>query len=135
MLESKVSLELFSKKVKCMLESKISLELLSKIVKCMLTCADPGIFVRGRGPGQTDKKVLTTFFFYHFSRFQRGSNIFQGGSNFFQGGGSKRLFPIETHISCDFPGGGSGPLFPPPPSGSALGWNQKFHLKCFFKNS
>ena len=27
---------------------------------------------------------------YHFSRFQRGSNIFQGGgggSNFFQGGG------------------------------------------------
>ena len=25
---------------------------------------------------------------YHFSRFQRGSNIFQWGSNFFQGGGS-----------------------------------------------
>ena len=33
---------------------------------------------------------------YHFSRFQRGSNIFQGGSNC--------LFPIETHIICDFPG-------------------------------
>ena len=32
---------------------------------------------------------------YHFSRFQRGSNIFQGGSNC--------LFPIETHITCDFP--------------------------------
>ena len=59
---------------------------------------------------------------YHFSRFQRGSNIFQGRSNFFQGGGggSNSLFPIETHITCDFPGGGgvSGP--PVPPSGSAL---------------
>ena len=76
------------------------------------------------------KKALTTFFFffflvlslfyrsqmvnfkeiYHFSRFQRGSNIFQGGgggSNFFQGG-SNCLFPIETHITCDFPGGGGG---------------------------
>ena len=43
---------------------------------------------------------------YHFLRFQRGSNIFQGGgSNFFQGG-SNCLFPIETHITCDFPGGG-----------------------------
>ena len=56
---------------------------------------------------------------YHFSRFQRGSNIFQGGgggSNFFQGGGgggSNCLFPIETHITCDFPGGGgSGPQSP-----------------------
>ena len=54
-----------------------------------------------------------------FSRFQRGSNISQGGgSNFFQGGwGSNCLFPIETHITCDFPGG-SGP--PVPPSGFAL---------------
>ena len=54
---------------------------------------------------------------YHFSRCQRGSNIFQGGggSNFFQGG-SNCLFPIETHITCDFPGG-SGPPVPP---GSAL---------------
>ena len=53
---------------------------------------------------------------YHFSRFQRGSNIFQGGgSNFFKGG------PIAySHITCDFPGG-SGP--PVPPSGSALALN------------
>ena len=62
------------------------------------------------GPGQSDKKALTTLFFffspqliiqksngqfqaeiYHFSRFQRGSNIFQGGSNFFQGGGGVQL--------------------------------------------
>ena len=65
----------------------------------------------GGGPGQSDKKALTTVFFlnlngiYHFSRFQRGPNIFQGGgSNFFQGG-SNCLFPIETHIPCNFPGG------------------------------
>ena len=55
---------------------------------------------------------------YHFSRFQRGSNIFQGGGQLFPGG-SNCLFPVETHITCDFPGGGgSGP--PVPPSGSAL---------------
>ena len=60
------------------------------------------------GPGQSDKKTLTTFFFfvflvlslfykcqmvnfieiYHFSRFQRGSNIFQwGGVQLFPEGG------------------------------------------------
>ena len=89
-------------------------------------------FVRG-GPGQSDKKssdVFLGFFFvlslfyqsqmvnfkeiFHFSRFKRGSNIFQGGSNFFQRG-SNCLFPIETLITCDFPGGGSGPPPPPPP--------------------
>ena len=54
-----------------------------------------------------------------------GSNIFQGG-----GGGSNCLFPIETHITCDFPGGGgSGP--PVPPSGSALALVTKSHyLVC-----
>ena len=95
----------------------------------------------GGGPGQSDKKSSDNFFFssfflvlslfyrsrmvnfkenYHFSRFQRGSNIFQGGgggSNFFQGGGSNCLFPIETHITCDFPGGLRTPV---PRSGSAL---------------
>ena len=62
-------------------------------------CTDPGFFLNG-GPGQSDKKALTTFFLvlslfywsqmvnfeenYHFSMFQRGSNIFQGGGG---GGG------------------------------------------------
>ena len=97
---------------------------------------------RGRGPGQSDKKALMVFFWfflvlslfyrsqmvnfeenyhfsrfqrgvqhfpdfeenYHFSRFQRGSNIFQGGSNC--------LFLIETHITCDFPGGVRTPCPP-----------------------
>ena len=94
----------------------------------------------GGGPGQPDKKssdnVLFFFFFlfspqlilqksngqFHFSRFQRGSNIIQGGGGGgvqLLPGGSNCLFPIETHITCDFPGGGgSGP--PVPPSGSAL---------------
>ena len=34
-------------------------------------------------------------------------------------GGSNCLFPIETHITCDFPGGG-GVWTPCPPSGIAL---------------
>ena len=52
---------------------------------------------------------------YHFSRFQRGSNIFQGGPTFSRGGGGGRsncFFPIETHKTCDFPGG-YGPPAPP----------------------
>ena len=80
----------------------------------------------GEGPGQSDKKALTTIFLvlslfyrsqmvnfkeiYRFSRLQMGSNFFQGGSN--------RLFPIETHLICDFP---EGVRTPCPPSGSALG--------------
>ena len=55
---------------------------------------------------------------YHFSRFQRSPTFSRGASNFFEGG-SNCLFPIGTHITCDFPGGGPDPLFPPP-SGSAL---------------
>ena len=73
----------------------------------LMACTDPGIFVRG-GPGQSDKKSSDIFFFlvlslfyrsqmvnfketYHFSKFQRESNIFQGGSNFFQGGSGVHL--------------------------------------------
>ena len=89
---------------------------------------DPGIFVRWVQVSLTKKKLLQRLYLvlslfyrsqmvncieiYHFSRFQRGSNIFQVGPNFFQGGGSNCLFPIETHITCDFPGG-SGPPVPP----------------------
>ena len=41
---------------------------------------------------------------YNFPRFQRGSNIFSGGGGG-GGGGSNCLFPIESHITCVFPGG------------------------------
>ena len=70
--------------------------------------------------------------------FQGGSNIFKGGvgSNIFKGGvqlfpggggggrGSNCLFPIETHITCDFPGGYGPPV---PPSGSAL----EIHIQIY----
>ena len=80
-------------------------------------CADPGFFVRGVWVNLFF--VLSLFYWsqmvnfeenYHFSRFQRGSNIFQGGVQLFPRG-SNCLYPIETHITCDFPGG-SGPPDP-----------------------
>ena len=64
---------------------------------------------------------------YHFSRFQRGPT-FSRGVQLFPGGGSNCLFPIETHITCDFPGGASRP--PVPPSGSAL----DVHVKALIVN-
>ena len=86
-------------------------------------------FSSGGSRSVCQKKALTTFFFfffflvlslfyrsqmvnfkeiYHFSSFQRGSNIFQGEGPTFSrvGGGSNCLFPIQTTITCDFPGGG-----------------------------
>ena len=51
---------------------------------------------------------------YYLPRFQWGENIFQGGPTFYRG--SNCFFPIETHITCNFPGVGPDPL---PPSGSA----------------
>ena len=76
----------------------------------LVSCTDPGIFIRGV-PGQSDKKssddvffffflVLSLFYrsqmvnfkeIYHFSRFQRGSNIFQGGGSNFLSPDPKRI--------------------------------------------
>ena len=42
-----------------------------------------------------------------------GVKHFPGGGVHLIPGGSNCLFPIETHITCDFPGGGSGPPVPP----------------------
>ena len=46
-----------------------------------------------------------------FYSLQRGSKD-RGGSTFLGGGGSRVqvLISIETHITCDFPGGGPDPL-------------------------
>ena len=90
----------------------------------VVSCADPGIFARGRGG--SEKKTLITFFrhqlFYRFTegnqwfilrktihlRFKRGSNILQGrGSKIFQGGGAK----FNTDF-VNFQGWGSGLLDP-----------------------
>ena len=95
------------------------------------------------GPRQSDKKTLTALFVcfcffafflvlglfyrgqmvnfkekYQFSRFRGGE-----GPNFSRGGGGRGgncLLPIETQITCDFPGGGVRSTRPLP-SGSALG--------------
>ena len=89
----------------------------------------------GGGPSQSDKKKALTIFFFSpklilqnsNGRFQRnlsfykvpeGVQHFPGGIQLFPGG-SNCLFPIETHIICDFPGRVRTPC-PPPPSGSAL---------------
>ena len=48
-----------------------------------------------------------------------------GVSDFFQGGGVHCLFPIETHITCDFLGGVRTPCHP---SGSALGCDLILYL-------
>ena len=84
----------------------------------LLSCADPGIFVRGGGGGGVQvnptKKALTTFFFsphlilqksnvyfqrkLSFFKVQEGVQLFPGGgggSNFFQGG-VQLLIPYRT---------------------------------------
>ena len=55
-----------------------------------------------------------------FFKVPEGVQHFPGGweGPTFSRGGSHCLFPIETHITCDFPGGSGPPA--PPPSGSAL---------------
>ena len=77
------------------------------------------------GPGQSDKKspdnvflVLSLFTEVKWL-FSKKTIIFQGsrgGPTFSRGvqlfpGGSNCLYPIETHITCDFPGG-PDPLTP-----------------------
>ena len=81
------------------------------------------------GPGQSDKKSSDDVFYFVLSLFYRsqmanfkeilscfkvpeGVQHFPGGSNFFQGG-SNCLFPIVTHVTCDFPGGGVRTPCPP----------------------
>ena len=69
-------------------------------------------WVEARRPENSlDNVFLVINLFYNL---QSGSNGFikegRRGSNFFQGVGVSK----ETHITCDFPGRGSGPPNPPP---------------------
>ena len=51
-----------------------------------------------------------------FFKVSEGVQHFPGGPTFSRGGGgSTCLFPIETHLTCDFPGGGVPTPCPPPP--------------------
>ena len=56
----------------------------------------------------------------YFSKDPEGVQHFPGGSNI--PGGVQMLIPIETHITCDFPG---GVWTPHPPSGPAHEQTQK----------
>ena len=117
------------------------------MTRSVSSCADPGIFFRGVQINLTKKSSDNVFFFFFFLvlslffRSQMVNFIFQGstggptfsrgggGSNFFEGGGSNCLFPIETHITCDFPGGGgSGP--PVPPLDPHLQFSMPAHYLC-----
>ena len=95
------------------------------------TCADPGVFVGGGGggggAGQSDQKSSDNVFFFFCFRFcfspqlilqfRRKQSFFkvQEGVQLFQG--VQLLiprFPVETHMTWDFQGGGSGQPVPPP---------------------
>ena len=104
-----------------------------------VSCADPGIFVRGGGggggPGPTARKQLGQRFFFSpqlILQFTKGGPMvllqrklyfpkdpevvqqFPGGQLFPRG--VQLLTSIETHITCDFPW---GLQIPWPPSESA----------------
>ena len=77
----------------------------------------------GGGPGQSDNVFFSPQLILQesngqfqrdlsFFKFREGSNIFQGVQLFPGGVGSNCLFPIETHITCDFPGGVRTPCPP-----------------------
>ena len=88
----------------------------------------------GGGPGQSKKSFDNVFLFFSplyileksNGQFQRNPSFFKvqegvqhfpggGGGPTFSTGGGNCLFPIETHITCDFTGGGVRTPCPPPP--------------------
>ena len=96
-------------------------------VYTLLSMRGSRIFRQGGGSGSIWQKkpwqrfflVLSLFYWSQMVKFRR-KLIFQGsrgGPTFSRGfqlfpRGSNCLYPIETHITCDFPGG-SGPPDPP----------------------
>ena len=123
-------------------KAKINLHTAPKLtvvipISCLLPCEDPGIiFVRGPHVNLT-KKALTALFvcFWFFLSpqliLQKSNGYFQRKISFFKvpegvlifpggrvGGGGGRwvgsncLFPIETQITSDFPGGVRTPCPP-----------------------
>ena len=78
---------------------------------------------REGGPGQSDKKSSDNVVFFlksngqfqinlsFFKASERVQHFARGGVQLFPGG-SNCLFPIETHITCDFPGGVGTPCPP-----------------------
>ena len=74
----------------------------------------------------TEVKWLISKITIIFQGFRGGPTFSRGGVQLFPGGGGSNCsFPIETLITCDFPGGSGHPV---PPSGSAL-VNWLLHLQ------
>ena len=85
-----------------------------------ITCADPGIFIRGGGPGQSDKissdKVFFFFFFFFSPQLilQKSNGQFQRNLSFFMvpegvqhfpgggGGGGVQLFPGGVQLPIPY---------------------------------
>ena len=69
--------------------------------RACISCADSGNFVRGGGPGQSDKTALTTFFLAYFTEVKwlisKKTIIFQGsggGPTFSRGGGGPMAYSL-----------------------------------------
>ena len=114
------------------------------------SCADPGFFSGGGGAGMGVHDGQRIFFYFHFvpnlfyslsrgsttfPRIQRGLTFSRrgGGPTFSREGGGGVLIIIskETHITCDFLGGG-GVRTPYPPSGSA---HAKFQFRSVLSHA
>ena len=86
------------------------------------------LFYRRKSSGYVQRKLL-------FAKVPVGVGPFPGGEVHLFTGGSNYFFPIETHITCDFPGG-PDPL--PPldrPMWFRASWfNLSTHFSLFFFN-
>ena len=62
---------------------------------------DPGIFIRGggEGPGQSDKKALTTIFFSPQLILQKSNGQFQRNLSFFKAPDGVQFFPAGPTLS------------------------------------
>ena len=72
---------------------------------------------------------------YHYPSFQGsgGGPTFSRRVQLFPGGGVQLLIPIETHITCDFPGGWVWTPSPPlDPHLSLWLWHFPVILTCFY---
>ena len=84
-------------------------------------CADPDFFVRRGGGGGWSKpngEKTALIFLCLFCGFLV-QKIPGMRPTIYEGGRVQMLISIEFDRTCDLPGMGSGPLTPPPPSGSA----------------
>ena len=71
------------------------------------SCADPGIFVRGGGQGQSDKKSSDNRFFSPQLILLKSNGLFRRKLSFFKVPEGVQHFPGGVHL---FPGGGGGPI-------------------------